>query len=174
MFFEKMQTRKNDGFTLVELIVVIAILAILAGIGVPAYSGYIEKANVAADEQLLHAVNIAFLSAAAEHAGGNITAAKLDEVTTAIFIITCIATNAVIPMAIKLPNISGAFIAINTLLQIKIPNKTNTSAQPTNPSSSPNIENIKSLCGSGIYKYFCLLSPNPVPNSPPEPIAYKL
>ena len=67
MFFEKMQTRKNDGFTLVELIVVIAILAILAGIAVPAYSGYIEKANVAADEQLLHAVNIAFLSAAAEH-----------------------------------------------------------------------------------------------------------
>ena len=63
MFFEKMQTRKNDGFTLVELIVVIAILAILAGIAVPAYSGYIEKANVAADEQLLHAVNTAFLSA---------------------------------------------------------------------------------------------------------------
>ena len=63
MFFEKLQNRKNDGFTLVELIVVIAILAILAGIAVPAYSGYIDKANVAADEQLLHTVNTAFLSA---------------------------------------------------------------------------------------------------------------
>ena len=72
-----MQTRKNDGFTLVELIVVIAILAILAGIAVPAYSGYIEKANVAADEQLLHAVNIAFLSAAAEHADGTVSNASL-------------------------------------------------------------------------------------------------
>ena len=30
------------------------------------------------------------------------------------------------------------------------------------------------MCGSGIYKNFCLLSPNPTPNSPPDPIAYKL
>ena len=30
-----------------------------------------------------------------------------------MFIITCIAINVVIPTAIKLPNISGAFIAIN-------------------------------------------------------------
>ena len=33
------------GFTLVELIVVIAILGLLAGIAVPAYNKYIEKAQ---------------------------------------------------------------------------------------------------------------------------------
>lgn len=77
MFFEKLQNRKNDGFTLVELIVVIAILAILAGIAVPAYSGYIEKANVAADEQLLHAVNTAF-SAATSGNGVVATGANLN------------------------------------------------------------------------------------------------
>ena len=37
--------KKNEGFTLVELIVVIAILAILAAVAVPAYSGYITKAK---------------------------------------------------------------------------------------------------------------------------------
>ena len=60
-------TRKADGgFTLVELIVVIAILAILAGTAVPAYTGYINKANEAADQQLLAALNTAYASACME------------------------------------------------------------------------------------------------------------
>ena len=80
---------------------------------------------------------------------------------------TWMATNAVIPMATKLPNMSGARIAIKTPLHIKIANKIKTATHPINPNSSPSIEKMKSLCGSGIYKNFCLLSPNPVPNSPP-------
>lgn len=39
---------KDEGFTLVELIVVIAILAILAGVATAGYSGYIKSANDAA------------------------------------------------------------------------------------------------------------------------------
>lgn len=55
--------RAKAGFTLVELIVVIAILGILAGVGTVGYSGYIKKANMAADEQLLSYVNQAFATA---------------------------------------------------------------------------------------------------------------
>ena len=55
--------KENAGFTLVELIVVIAILAILAGVAVPAYSGYITKAEEASDLQVLAAVNTAAMAA---------------------------------------------------------------------------------------------------------------
>lgn len=87
----------------------------------------------------------------------------MEDVTTATLIITCIATSAVMPIATKLPNISGALIAISTPLHMKIANRINTSAQPINPNSSPNMEKIKSLCGSGMYKNFCLLSPKTCP-----------
>ena len=58
--------KKTEGFTLVELIVVIAILGILAGVGTVGYSGYIKKANMAADESLVgeikHALTLAYYS----------------------------------------------------------------------------------------------------------------
>lgn len=56
----------REGFTLVELIVVIAILAILAGVAVPAYSGYVKKANMQADmtlaSEVAHALTLYYYS----------------------------------------------------------------------------------------------------------------
>lgn len=54
---------RNKGFSLVELIIVIAILAILVGVMAPMLIRYIEKSNVSSDIQLCdtikEAVNIA-------------------------------------------------------------------------------------------------------------------
>ena len=64
--------KRTEGFTLVELIVVIAILGILAGVGTVGYSGYVKKANMAADETLLASLNQAFATACIEY-GTNTT-----------------------------------------------------------------------------------------------------
>lgn len=58
---------KNKGFSLVELIVVIAIMAILVGVAVPVYTGYIQNAKEAKDQQYLGELSHAAQVFAAEN-----------------------------------------------------------------------------------------------------------
>lgn len=61
------------GFTLVELVVTIAVLAILAGVGGAAYGGYIKSANEAVDKANLGSFLTAVQGAQAYVGGEPIT-----------------------------------------------------------------------------------------------------
>ena len=58
--------KNNKGFSLVELIIVIAICAILIGLMVPNLIKYIEKSNVSSDTQFLNTIYKAVVYAASD------------------------------------------------------------------------------------------------------------
>lgn len=57
---------KNKGFSLVELIVVVAIMAVLVGILAPAYLSYVEKTRRGTDENMAEEVRHTIEVSAAE------------------------------------------------------------------------------------------------------------
>ena len=64
-------SKEEKGFTLVELLVVIVILGILAGIGVPTYRGFIDRSHEAATLAELQAVSMAIKYYFIEHGEGS-------------------------------------------------------------------------------------------------------
>ena len=64
--FLRNKKKDNKGFTLVELVIVVAILAILVGILAPQYTKYVEKSRKAADVSNLENLVTAFKTAASD------------------------------------------------------------------------------------------------------------
>ena len=53
----KPNNKQRKGFTIVELVIVIAVVAVLAGVMIPTFGGIIETANRSADTQLVAQIN---------------------------------------------------------------------------------------------------------------------
>ena len=52
-----MKRSNKKGFTIVELIVVIAVIAVLTAVLIPTFGGIIKKANASADQQMVYSMN---------------------------------------------------------------------------------------------------------------------
>ncbi len=70
-----MRSKSKKGFTIVELVIVIAIIAILAAVLIPTFSSLLKKANQSADQQAVHQMNVALAAEEAFGAPGDIAAA---------------------------------------------------------------------------------------------------
>lgn len=67
-----MKRTNKRGFTIVELVIVIAVIAILAAVLIPTFSSIVEKANLSADKQLVAQMN-KILAAEAVFAEGDLS-----------------------------------------------------------------------------------------------------
>ena len=72
-------SKEEKGFTLVELLVVIVILGVLAGIGVPTYRGFIHRSYEAATLAELQAVSMAIKYYFIEHGEESFDEEPFDE-----------------------------------------------------------------------------------------------
>ena len=75
----------NKGFSLVELIVVIAIMAILAAVAIPTFAGFIKKAQTGADEDFLYQTKYAIELANVETADFELVSISVDTTAQGAF-----------------------------------------------------------------------------------------
>ena len=93
------QRKNSHGFTLIELMIVVAIVGVLAGVAVPAYSDYVRRGNVT---DLVSAISEAKLRVEQRYADNRSYAGTLcgdsavtipNSTTTATYVITCVTPN---------------------------------------------------------------------------------
>ncbi len=58
--------KNKKGFTIIELVIVIAVVAILAAVMIPTFAGIVKKANVSADTQTVRNMNVILIAESAD------------------------------------------------------------------------------------------------------------
>ena len=71
-----MRNTNKKGFTIVELVIVVAVIAILAAVLIPTFSGIIRKANISSDTVVAKNLNTAAIAAGAKDFDSAIAAVK--------------------------------------------------------------------------------------------------
>ena len=70
-----MKKMNRKGFTIVELVIVIAVVAILAAVLIPTFSSLVKKANMSADQQAVRQMNTLLTAEDATNKPANVSAA---------------------------------------------------------------------------------------------------
>ncbi len=70
--------KNKKGFTIVELVIVIAVVAILAAVLIPTFAGIVKKANISADTKAVRNMNVILVAESAGDAAPSSAAATIE------------------------------------------------------------------------------------------------
>lgn len=79
------KTRQMAGFTMMELLIVVAIIGILAAVGIPMYNGYIQDAKINTAKNSLQAIYLAELEYKSDNGNYYTSAANAQTINSNLF-----------------------------------------------------------------------------------------
>ena len=117
---KKQRTLNNKGFSLIELIVVIAIMAILVGVLAPQFMKYVESSKQSTDMQAASALRTAIEAYVAENAlsGATVITVSTDGTNIHVKDGTSISTN--LSAALSEVGLSGSIVCKSTGWPVKV------------------------------------------------------
>jgi len=143
-----MNLKKQKGFTLIELMIVVAIIAILAAIALPAYQNYIKRAKVTEGVVAADACksSVSEFVASQNALPGNITAAGCGNTATSQYVQTLGYNAGAIAITYKGigPGVDGKTYTLEPVNTAKVANGQVTSWKCTN--STVNKELLPASC----------------------------